>query len=135
MEYPINPARRHERVPVPDTPWADDEDLWDVGRWDHPKEEDGHFTLDRTMRSKYDKVKAALDTEKAAAGSDLPEITVLQKEWPSKYFDYLKREENVVVESVFSSRIVNGERLNVYKMQPFFQINRFCSGVLLWPTH
>lgn len=96
-------------------------DLWDVGPWAHPKEDDGHFTLDRTMKSKYDRVKAALDTEKAAAGSDLPEIKVLQKEWPSKYFDYLKREENVIVESVFSSRIVNGERLNVYKMQPFFQ--------------
>lgn len=38
-------------------------------------------------------------------------MTVLDKEWPSRRFDYLGREENVIVEAMFTRRPVNGKPL------------------------
>eukprot|EP00929_Paragymnodinium_shiwhaense_P035811 TRINITY_DN19291_c0_g1_i1.p1 TRINITY_DN19291_c0_g1~~TRINITY_DN19291_c0_g1_i1.p1 ORF type:complete len:494 (+),score=62.04 TRINITY_DN19291_c0_g1_i1:59-1483(+) len=63
------------------------------------------------LRQKFDLVKAKL----SAAG-----MSVLNREWPSKHFDYLGRDENVMVEALFGSRKVNGSPLDLWLMLPVY---------------
>ena len=43
---------------------------------------------------------------------------VVAEEWPSAFFDYLGREENVVVEALFGSRKVNGKPFDAICSSP-----------------
>ena len=36
-------------------------------------------------------------------------VTTLHKEWPKEHFDYLGREENVLLEVLNSGQLVNGK--------------------------
>lgn len=62
-----------------------------------------HTTLNADVMEKYQHAKAAL----ANAG-----FSIVDREWPSAYFDYLGRDENVCVEAVHTQRPVNGGPLN-----------------------
>merc|ERR550514_1142768 len=62
-----------------------------------------NFTLNPDVRAKYEASKQAL----GKAG-----FTLLQKEWPSRHFDYLGREENVMLEAMYTRRPVNGKPLS-----------------------
>ena len=61
------------------------------------------FTLNADVRAKYEAAKLAL----GKAG-----VQLLEKEWPERHFEYLGRKENVLVESLFTGRLVNGKPLH-----------------------
>jgi Asp-tRNA(Asn)/Glu-tRNA(Gln) amidotransferase A subunit family amidase len=58
------------------------------------------ITVNPDVRAKYDATVQAM----GEAG-----FSVLQQEWPSRFYDYLGREENVAVEALYSKRPVNGK--------------------------
>jgi Asp-tRNA(Asn)/Glu-tRNA(Gln) amidotransferase A subunit family amidase len=60
-------------------------------------------TLNADVRGKYERVKVTL----GAAG-----FCLSQAEWPSSYFGYLRREENVCVEATHTARPVNGSPIS-----------------------
>eukprot|EP00929_Paragymnodinium_shiwhaense_P058870 TRINITY_DN29490_c0_g1_i1.p1 TRINITY_DN29490_c0_g1~~TRINITY_DN29490_c0_g1_i1.p1 ORF type:complete len:620 (+),score=107.78 TRINITY_DN29490_c0_g1_i1:220-2079(+) len=65
--------------------------------------------LSPELQEKLATAKATL----AAAG-----ISLLREEWPSAHFDYLGREENVVVEALFGSRNINGRPIDMFGCRP-----------------
>ena len=40
-------------------------------------------------------------------------FTLTREEWPDEYFDYLGREENVLLEACWSGALVNGKPMSV----------------------
>ena len=56
--------------------------------------------LNADVADKYERAKAAI----ASAG-----FALVQREWRTAFFDYLRRDENVLVESLYSGRMVNGQ--------------------------
>ncbi len=46
-------------------------------------------------------------------------FTLTREEWPKEYFDYLGREENVLLEACWSGALVNGKPMSVGGLYTF----------------
>lgn len=62
----------------------------------------------------------------AAAALQSAGFTLAREEWPQQYFDYLGREENVLLEACWSGELVNGKMMDVDGIYTFGgQISQF----------
>lgn len=62
----------------------------------------------------------------AASALESAGFTLVREEWPEQYFDYLGREENVLLEACWSGELVNGKMMGVDGIYTFGgQISQF----------